>query len=664
MKSRWTIGKKLIASFLSVAAITLLLGIVGYYGVSEGGKAIHEIGEVRLPSIESLLVISEAQTAVDGAENALLSRDLDGKARQEKYETFAAAWKRADEAWKVYEPLPQTEEETRVWREFVPAWEKWKQDHEAYVALAREFEALGIPDPVAMQRDLERFAKDHYKLEGDVLNHVLHGAECPGGDDARACAYGRWVAAFDSTNPELRRIIDAARPSHDAFHAAVGRAKELAAEGKKEEASNLIYTEMADAAAKTFAGFGQLLEEVAKADQVLDKMTQQALTTNAASFTASEELLLRLVDINTTVAAETIRTATTQAAFLNVFSVVAMIVGVVAALALGILISRSINKALRRIATGLSAGADQTASAAGQVSSASQSLAQGASEQAAALEETSSSMEEMSSMTTRNAENAEQAAALMKQAKECVDGMAQATGEMSEAIANIKASSGETAKIIKTIEEISFQTNLLALNAAVEAARAGEAGKGFAVVAEEVRNLAQRAADAARNTATMIEGSVKNADNGVAVTQRVAEAVEKTVENAGKVNDLVAEIAAASQEQAQGIGQINTAMSQMDQVTQSNAANAEESASAPEELNAQAEELRRMVLDLQALVGGAGAERTSTASTGSPTRTARPEPRRYAPTGKKPSATPRMRAENADQEDWLTAESDTELAHF
>jgi len=257
-----------------------------------------------------------------------------------------------------------------------------------------------------------------------------------------------------------------------------------------------------------------------------------------------------------------------------------------------------INKAVENLDMALSQvaeGVNQVNSASDQISRGSQSLAEGANEQASSLEEVSSSLEEMSSMTNQNADNARQANALATEATDFAQQGNSSMLKMTEAINKIKDSSDETAKIIKTIDEIAFQTNLLALNAAVEAARAGDAGKGFAVVAEEVRNLAMRSAEAAKNTAEMIESSVANAENGVKITDEVAQLLLKIDGSSKKVNTLVAEIASASKEQASGIEQVNTAVAQMNQVTQQNAANSEESASAAEELNSQAAELSSMV---------------------------------------------------------------------
>ena len=173
------------------------------------------------------------------------------------------------------------------------------------------------------------------------------------------------------------------------------------------------------------------------------------------------------------------------------------------------LVTRSVLRPIHLAVASLSDGSKQVASSSGHLSSSSQGLADGSSEQAASLEETSSAMEEMSAMTKRNAESAGEAKSLVDRAGASVEKSNASMRSLVTSMAEISSMGEETAKIVKTIDEIAFQTNLLALNAAVEAARAGDAGKGFAVVAEEVRNLAMRSAEAAKNTANLIEESVK-----------------------------------------------------------------------------------------------------------------------------------------------------------
>ena len=308
--------------------------------------------------------------------------------------------------------------------------------------------------------------------------------------------------------------------------------------------------------------------------------------------------------------------------------------GIVSA-GLTLAITRPILRALTRMVSGMKEGANQITAASAETSVASQSLAEGASEQASSLEETSASLEEMASMTKRNSENARQANELAKQARTAAD---QGVGDMQTmgaAMEAIKVSSDDIAKIIKTIDEIAFQPHSLALNAAVEAARAGEAGMGFAVVADEVRNLAQRSAQAAKETAGKIEGAIIKTGQGVAISSQVAQTLNDIVAKVRQVDELVSEVANASREQTEGITQINVAVGQLDKVTQNNAASAEESAAAAEELNSQSEVMKQSVAELMQLVEGkAEAAPTTVAAAGrrQPVAATAPKAKRLAAT--------------------------------
>jgi methyl-accepting chemotaxis protein len=257
-------------------------------------------------------------------------------------------------------------------------------------------------------------------------------------------------------------------------------------------------------------------------------------------------------------------------------------------------------------------------SASTEIASSSTTLARDASSQAAALEETSAVLEELSGATKLSAESARRAKVNAGLACSSADAGVAQMSAMQTAMDAIKHSSGDIAKILKTIDEIAFQTNILALNAAVEAARAGDAGAGFAVVAEEVRALAQRCAVAAKETAAKIEDTVVKSQQGVQISSGVAHSFEHIQKQIRQLDGIVGEIATASTEQSQGITQAANAISQMDQVTQATAAQAEETAATAEELRTQSMELDRAVIALNRLVKAATPQ-TSLLAT--PTRT-------------------------------------------
>ncbi len=230
-----------------------------------------------------------------------------------------------------------------------------------------------------------------------------------------------------------------------------------------------------------------------------------------------------------------------------------------------------------------------------QVASASQAIAQGSTEQASALEQISASIEDIAHRTRINAEEANNASQLVKDAKVgAVKGNEQMK-EMMVAMDEINESSENISKIIKVIDDIAFQTNILALNAAVEAARAGTQGKGFAVVAEEVRNLAAKSAQAANETAELIENSINKVNKGSELAENTRVALDEIVTNIDNIVNIISQIATASNEQATAVAQIDQAIGQVSQVVQSNSATSEQCAAASEELSNQAFRLKQLI---------------------------------------------------------------------
>lgn len=238
---------------------------------------------------------------------------------------------------------------------------------------------------------------------------------------------------------------------------------------------------------------------------------------------------------------------------------------------------------------------DQIEAGSSEVSTFSQSLAEGATHQKDSLESIASALEQLSSQTRQNADSASEANQLADAAQKSVAQGQSHMEEMMQSMHEIKDAGDKISAFIKTIDEIAEQTNLLALNAAIEAARAGEQGRGFAVVADEVRSLASRSTQAAEETTKLIHLSETKTQKGIDIANNTAQALNSIFDSINQTSTLVATISSASREQAQAVEEVTQGVTEVDNVIQTNASASVEGAAAAEELSGQTRSMSDMM---------------------------------------------------------------------
>jgi len=285
------------------------------------------------------------------------------------------------------------------------------------------------------------------------------------------------------------------------------------------------------------------------------------------------------------------------------FYVALSLIIIVLVIVIVFVIAHNLNKFFTNSIENLSESNAQIVSASDQIASASISLAESASKQADSVETINKVIDEATTINTNSADNAKEADNLAKSANDSAQIGNKSVEKLMQSMEHITTSSEKIAKIIKNIDEIAFQTNLLALNAAIEAARAGEHGLGFAVVADEVKALASRSTQAARETALIIEETIKLVKDGNVVASDTNEVFATIFEHTNKTSQVTSTIAQQLKEQVKHMQNITTDMSSIGDITQQNAATAEEAAASAEELNAQTITMMANVTEVAKLVG-------------------------------------------------------------
>jgi methyl-accepting chemotaxis protein len=120
-----------------------------------------------------------------------------------------------------------------------------------------------------------------------------------------------------------------------------------------------------------------------------------------------------------------------------------------------------------------------------------------------------------------------------------------------------------------------------------------------------VRTLAQRSGEAAKGITTLITESGAEVAQGVGLVRSAGSALEQIVAASQKVSATVSDISSAAAEQSNGIDEMSQAVAHMDEMTQQNAALAEQSAASATALAGQIQRLNELVASFRTRDGAA-----------------------------------------------------------
>ncbi|RQD65352.1 MAG: methyl-accepting chemotaxis protein [Desulfonatronovibrio sp. MSAO_Bac4] len=618
---------KLIGGFLAVAVITMVVGITGWMGAVRLGDNIHEVGEVRLPSVQSLLQAEVYLEELNLAQRTLMSEFLTMDQRRSYLRIFHEARQAYREQWEYFNTLPATVEEEKIVTQIEKELQEWVRLNDEWLNLNQEYEATEILNPGELVSNLRLFRGDHFQAEVRAANNIIDQTQFEGGDNPTACNFGQWMAGMDFENPQLVELLRNMQGPHNRFHQAVGDIQQAIRTGNMNEAQRIYQQVMQPEAREVFSYFDQMIEMAESVDTLRNNINTMVM---GPIYTAGRnvfDLMGELVALNTELSSGAVEQAGSDARFITILVISGMVVGTLIAVILGIILTMSITRpifkgvefakamaggdlskkldinqkdevgqlatALNDMVDSLSSRFKDINSGVGTLASSSTELNSIADDMASRSDQTAGKSSAVATAAEEMSSNMSSVAAAMEQAATNVNTVATASEEMSATISEIAQNSekakdittravgkakessvrvdelgraaSEISKVTETIMAISSQTNLLALNATIEAARAGEAGKGFAVVANEIKELAQQTAKATDEIKEKIEG-IQDA-TGMTVTE-----IQEISEIINDIDSIIATIAAAVEEQsvttrdiAENVGQAATGIQEVNE---------------------------------------------------------------------------------------------------
>lgn len=566
------ISTKLIAGFLIVALIVAAVGVIGYNSTYNMYKMQEEFAQRRLPSVQSLLVISEAQTSINNSVNQILLNAINGKDYKDQLDNIDNAFKKIDSEWKVYFGMTLTAEEEKIQKEFNLFWNVWKNNIQSFVELANQYNESKDEDVKTMMVIKNIGSNDVYYANSKAQLEKLVSLNVEFTDGAKADAW----AMYENISKLLILAVILG------FLIAV-----------------LLGFFISSSISKPIISSASITNEIAKGNLAVSINKKQGTREIEQMFNSLNQMAEGLKELVSKIitASNTLTYSSQQLS--------------------------TVSEEASSVSTNIATTVNQLSEGAGELAQEMQNISDNINHVNSEIDNMSINASRVVEGSRKVLETSNNGLIVSENAVNKIKAIQETSIETYKVINILGEESKKINEIVDVIKDISEQTNLLALNAAIEAARAGEAGKGFAVVADEVRKLAEQSNNSAQQIAELVANiyheiekavhnmtiSTKEVDEGVVIVDEAGNAfrsivgeIENIVLQIEQINESIQSLAMSSKDIAESINSAAALTEETAASTEEISASTEEQAAAIQEVASSSQELAKMAEELNSIV--------------------------------------------------------------
>ena len=347
MFARMKTSTKMFIGFMTAVAVLLIVGGIGYWGVSGLGQHIHHITQEHNPAIAGLNNINAGTQMVKTAMRTLMIPSISDALRKRQHEQIANGRKIYQEGRELYESIEKQADEAEMWKQCSDHLAKWREANQQALALYKQLEEADLGDTDTLRQVLEASRGDHWRGIAQTVKCVATGEHFDGCDDHTACAFGKWMAGFKTTNPAMLKILQECDEPHRQFHAAIKQIKQLVRDGKTEEAQVVLREKLEPASQKTLAAIAGMTDEVVRVQKLLADFEGIVFGPARDSQLQFETLLTKLRTINDKGNEAETALALSVAGWAKLLAIIALLVGTALSVVFALVLGRNINRSLR-----------------------------------------------------------------------------------------------------------------------------------------------------------------------------------------------------------------------------------------------------------------------------------------------------------------------------